>query len=161
LWQPSGGCHDRRVAGPDRDHLARNAAGLRQLLAAARGVGAGRHPARLEDGWTAAALICHLAFWDRFVIARWDQYDRDGTLLELPEAHQDLVNAAALPLWSAVAPETAAAEATGAARAVCRRIAELSPAATDHALATGRIRMLDRTLHWLPHLEALEAEPRG
>jgi hypothetical protein len=81
LWQPSGGCHDRRVAGTDLDHLTRNAAGLRRLLAAAR--------------------------------------------------------------------------------AVCRRIAGLSQAATEHALATGRVRMLDRTLHWLPHLEALEAEPRG
>ena len=113
----------------------------------------------LAAGWTACAVFAHLAFWDRLVIARWDRYDREGVIGDLPDAHTDLVNAAGLPLWRALTAGEAVVEALDAAGHVCERIASLSPAAVAVALDTGRLAMLDRTLHWSPHLDALAGAP--
>ncbi|HXZ99839.1 MAG TPA: hypothetical protein VEK76_05765 [Candidatus Binatia bacterium] len=111
----------------------------------------------MSDGWTASAVFAHLAFWDRFVLARWDQYDSSGIIEDLPEGHLDLVNSAALPLWLALEAGVAISQAIEAATAVADRIAALSPDAVDYARRTGRPAMLDRTLHWSPHLDELSA----
>jgi hypothetical protein len=114
-------------------------------------------PLALSGGWTASAVLAHLAFWDRFVVARWDQYERTGAIDPLPETLLDLVNAAAMPVWLAMDAAAAAASATQAAAQVADRIAAVDPGAIDYARRTHRLAMLDRSLHWSPHLDELEA----
>ena len=141
----------------ERGYLTRNAAELDRLRTLGSGLLAGDLPQRLADGWTASAVFAHLAFWDRLVAARWESYDRNGAIETLPDTHTDLVNAAGLPLWLALSPEAAVAEAIEAAVEVVGRIATLSPEAAGAALSSGRRAMLDRTFHWTPHLDELAA----
>ncbi len=93
---------------------------------------------RIGVHWTVAAALAHLAFWDRWVVARWDQYDREGAIQDLPDCILNLANAAGLPEWLALPPRTAATLALEAADVVDRRIAALTTEAVAHALATGR-----------------------
>jgi hypothetical protein len=139
----------------ERAYLARNAGELERLRALGSRLLAGELPPGLTGGWTPSAVFAHLSFWDRLVLARWDLYDRDGAIETLPDTHTDLVNAAGLPLWLALPPEAAVAQAIEAAGQVVDRIAALSPAAVEAALTTGRRAMLDRTFHWTPHLDEL------
>jgi hypothetical protein len=115
----------------------------------------------LDDGWTVAVALAHLAFWDRWAIARWDQYERDGAIEWMPDVVNDLANAAALPQWLALAPRQVAELALAAAEAVDRRIEVLAPEAIAHAIATGRRVMVDRSLHRDPHLDEIERRFAG
>jgi len=149
------------VGDDDRGYLEHNAAGLRRMAALAARLSAIDGPVALAGGWTASAVFAHLAFWDRFVLARWEQFERTGAIEGLPDDHTDLVNAAGLPLWLALPPDAAADQATAAATAVCDRIASLSPEAVAYARRTDRPRTLDRTPHWSPHLDEVEAALAG
>lgn len=142
----------------DRSFLQRNdrdRARLRRLTGAADA--ALRRP--LADGWTVAALA-HLAFWDGWVGARWDRYDRDGAIEDLLDGILDLANAAGLPGWLAIEPR-AAALALAAAEAVDRRIVALPPEAVAHGPATGRPAIVDRSPHRGPHLDQIERALAG
>jgi hypothetical protein len=136
-------------------YLARNAAELERLRSIGSQTLAGDLNPQLAAGWTASSIFAHLAFWDRFVIARWDRYDREGVLEDLPDATTDLINGAGLPLWLALSPGAAVVQAIDAASEVCERIAALSPGAVEAAQSTDRLWMLDRTFHWSPHLDEL------
>lgn len=144
----------------ERPHLLRNDQDRERLhgLVARLGDDVLRRP--LAAGWTVAALA-HLAFWDRWVAARWEHYDRTGTLEDLPDGIADLANAAALPLWLALPPREATALALAAAEETDCRIAALPAAAVAHALTTGRPVMVDRSLHRGPHLDEIERALAG
>jgi hypothetical protein len=147
------------MAVSDAGYAGRNAVELARLRALGARLLAGDLQPRLSGGWTPAAVLAHLAFWDRFTLARWDRYDQEGVIEDLPEPSTDLVNAAGLPLWRAMPEEVAMAQALEAAVQVSERITSLGPEAVSLALATDRMRMLDRTLHWGPHLDELAAKP--
>lgn len=138
------------------DYATRNAADRERLRALVTRLSEEELQRPLAEGWTAAATLAHLAFWDRFVLVRWEQYDREGAFLDLPDRHLDLVNAAMLPQWLALAPRRAAELALVEAEAVDRRIAGLAPEAVRAALATNRPAMIDRSLHRRAHLDELE-----
>ena len=139
----------------DRSFVERNAAS-RERLRRLTEAGDEALRGKLADGWTVAATLAHLAFWDRWVLERWDRYARDGAFDDLPAVVTDLTNAAGLPGWLALEPARAAALALEAAEAVDRRIAALPAAAIADAVATGRPVMLDRSLHREAHLDEIE-----
>jgi len=68
----------------------------------------------------------------------------------------DIINEAALEQWRALPPRLAADQAVATAEAVAARIAGLSAAAVDAAVTTGRHFMVDRTIHWMPHLREID-----
>jgi hypothetical protein len=138
-------------------YLQRNAAGQARLADIGRRLAAGDLPTHLDGGWTAAAVFAHLAFWDRFVLARWDAYDATGVIDDLPDSQTDLVNAAGLPLWLALGTEAAISEAVRASADVCARIASLGVEAVGSATRSGRLALLDRGVHWSAHLDELAA----
>ncbi len=90
------------------------------------------------------------------MIARWDQYDRDGEIMTLPDGTDDLGNSAGIVEWQMLTPAQVSELARAAADTVDRRIAALSPAAIAHAVETGRPAMLDRSLHRDPHLDEID-----
>lgn len=117
---------------------------------------------RAVDGaWTVAALLAHMAFWDRSCVVRWDGYVAGGELVGISGDAIDVVNAANLPAWLALPGQAAAALALQAAAEADARIAALPDAAVAHALEGGRRVMLDRSLHRNAHLEQLEASFGG
>jgi len=111
---------------------------------------------RLPNGWSVGAALAHIAFWDRWVLARWDQYDRDGEIMDLPDGVADLGNAAGIAEWQILSPAQVSELVRSSAEAVDRRIAALSPAAVEHAQSTDRPAMLDRSIHRDPHLDEID-----
>jgi hypothetical protein len=105
----------------ETDHVARNRASRERLTSVIARLG--ERTVVLPDGWTAAALLTHLAFWDRFSTARLEKHLRDGAPMELPsETVTDLVNEAGLAQWTATPLSVAAALVTDAAAAMDRVI---------------------------------------
>lgn len=75
--------------------------------------------------WTVAAVLAHLAFWDRFVLVRWQSAAREGQRVPagIADTLLDLINDAALQQWRALPPRLAAQHAIDAcrsSRAACR-----------------------------------------
>lgn len=138
------------------EHGARNRADRERLRALGARLRAEDWCRPLANGWTPAAVLGHLAFWDRFVLARWRLFEREGALATLPDEHLDLTNEAALPLWLALSGAQAAVLALAAAEEVDLAIEALPPSAVELALATGRPAMVDRSLHRREHLDTLE-----
>ena len=108
------------------------------------------------DGWTVATVLGHLAFFDRMLLLRWDTYERDGGFAELTPNHFELINHAGAGDWSALTPQTAAARCVEAAERAVARIDALSEEAVAVALETNRVALIERMLHWYPHLSQIE-----
>ena len=68
----------------------------------------------------------------------------------------DVVNAAALPQWRALAPRDALREALEAAEAIDRKIASMPQAAIAVMLERDRWWMTDRSRHRNAHLDEIE-----
>jgi hypothetical protein len=123
-----------------RDRLARTAARVRDGMDVA-------------GGWTAAALLAHVAFWDRVALARWR---RDPMVLRrIDEPILDLVNEAALPVWRALPAADAAREAVAAADAFNAAIAGAAAGARERAARASRS-FVDRSTHRNEHLDQIE-----
>jgi hypothetical protein len=111
----------------------------------------------LDSGWTIAATLAHLAFWDRWVEARWSHFVRTGAFHDLPDDITDLVNEAAKAEWHAVPPPETVGLCLDAAASVTRTIQRLSPGHILAAVETGRLALVDRTVHWYPHVDEISA----
>jgi len=69
----------------------------------------------MPDGWTVAAVLAHLAFWDTRAALLVERWRRDGVGPSPVDVH--IVNNAAKPQWLALPPRAAAELAVQAARA--------------------------------------------
>jgi hypothetical protein len=145
--------------GMDRAHMERNAAQRARLQALVERLSDDDLVRALAGDWTVAALLAHLAFWDRFVLARWTQAALEGRRVPplIGDVQLDLINAAALEGWRALPPRAAAQQALSAAEAIERLVAGLADEAVREIQADGRLPLLDRTLHWRGHLDEIEA----
>lgn len=143
----------------DRAYTERNAAQRAQLQALVERLSDDDLAHTLTGGWTVAALLAHLAFWDRFVLARWTQAALEGCRVPplIGDVQMDLINAAALESWRALPPGAAALQALDAAEAIERLVSGLADEAVAEIQADGRLPLLDRTLHWRGHLDEIEA----
>src|ERR1700674_5085170 len=138
------------------DHGQRNREGLERL----------RRITSLSDaelakdtgnGWTVSTVLGHVAFFDRMLVPRWDIYEKDGVFAELTPNHFDLINDAGGGDWSALPPRATVATCVEAAERAVARIDALSEKAVAVALETNRKALLDRMLHWGPHLDQIES----
>ncbi len=108
----------------------------------------------LGDGWTIAAALAHLAFWDQLSLVRVRQWRQGGvsrTSLDL-----DTINAALLPLLLSVPPGRAAELAIAAAEAIDRELGALSPEIVAAVEGLGDRRRLYRSIHRKMHLDQIE-----
>ena len=111
----------------------------------------------VEGGWTASALLAHIAFWDRLATVRLEKYLRDGeTPVTAPPALTDLTNGAGMRQWVDTPAGVAAAQAKDAAAAI-DKLVEALPDDTFAAIkAMGRHFIYDRSLHRKEHLDQIE-----
>jgi hypothetical protein len=107
----------------------------------------------LGNGWTAAAEIAHLAFWDRRVLILLDRWTRDG--ISPSGMDVDVVNDALLPQWLLLPPRAAVTDALAAGEEINAKIAALSDDQAT-ALKEGQVIRLDRSRHRTDHLNVLE-----
>jgi DinB family protein len=137
------------------DHIQRNRASRERLASVIARLG--ERTVVLPDGWTAAALLGHLAFWDRFAATRLEKYLRDREpMVFLNDALIEFINAAGLPQWTATPLSAAAAGATDSAAAADLLIAKLSADELAAISTVGSPRLLDRSGHRNEHLDQLE-----
>lgn len=138
-----------------KDHNARNRAARERLEALIARLG--ERDVVLEDGWTAAALLGHLAFWDRIAAARLEKYLRDReTPAFASDTITDYTNAAGLRQWKDTPVRVVAAQARDAATAVDHVIETLPSDALAALKALGRPFLLDRSGHRAEHLDPIE-----
>jgi hypothetical protein len=134
---------------------ARNRASRDRLAAVIASLG-GRS-VELPGGWTAAALLAHLAFWDGFGAARLLKFARDHEAMELGnDTLTEFINAAGMAQWRATPLAAAGDLASGAAAAIDRLIEGLPADVLDEVRAMKRPRLLDRSLHRKEHLDEIE-----
>ena len=112
----------------------------------------------IDPPWTAAALFAHMAFWDRFVHARWRHAQETGGGMPRPieDDPLEMVNDASLRQWAAIPPRVAVDECLAAADAIDRFIESLDADVVSRAVEEGRERLVDRSLHRGDHLATIE-----
>jgi hypothetical protein len=137
------------------DLNARNRAARERLEALIARVG--DRDVALDDGWTVAALLGHLAFWDRIAMARLEKYLRDR---EAPASASDTItdytNAAGMRQWKDTPMRIAAAQARDSAAEVDRLIAALPADALEELKALNRPFLIERSAHRKQHIDQIE-----
>jgi hypothetical protein len=116
--------------------------------------------ARSTDyGWTVAALLAHLAFWDyrmSVILRRWQEEGLDESPID-----STAVNDALRFVCHQLEPRTAAQLAISAARQIDSELetlsADLVKQFEEHAAATGTQFRMNRSLHRDGHLNEIEA----
>ena len=139
----------------DRSFVAANEASrvrLRNLLARLRPEDLSYE---LDDQWTVAAVLAHLAFWERRALVLLDRWARDE--IKPSPVDPDAINLAALPQWRALPPTVAKEHLLPLVEAVDRTLAALPDDHLDAIVAAVGPRMLDRTGHRFSHLDQIEA----
>ena len=147
------------AVGGDRAHNDRNAASRERLRTTLDRLSDEALDRVVDGEWTAGALLAHLAFWDRVVVGRWRLAARHHAPAP-PDLHDDvadLVNDAAVSAWRSIDPARLGAVVLSAADEIDRFIEDLSDASVDAAIAAGRPRLLDRSVHRAEHLDAIDA----
>jgi hypothetical protein len=139
-----------------QDLVARNAASrqrLRDLVASSSG-----HDLSPLARSAIATILAHLAFWDRFVYARWKDAAEQGLDAppEIADVHTQLINDAGFPLWGMVPFEDAARDAIAVAETLDGLIERIDPQVAERLIAAGRGRLVERSIHRDEHLDDLE-----
>ena len=108
----------------------------------------------MEAGWTVAAVLAHLAFWDARAILLIAKWKREG--IGPSPADTDILNDAARELCLAIAPCAAAALAVKKSLEINRAIETLSPEMAEKIRTIGAAVHLTRFEHKRMHLEGIE-----
>ena len=135
------------------EHIEQNDASRAALAEHARRVVAGEVPDR-SDGWTAAAILAHVAFWDRLMYQRWRSTLRYGRRMPdpIPDGLEDWVNDASISVWASLTAEAAAAEALAAAEELDAFVATIPDDVIQELRITGKSRFVDRSHHRREHI---------
>ena len=115
--------------------------------------------ARSTDyGWTVAALLAHLAFWDQRVVVILKRWKETG--LDLSPIDSTAVNDALKVLCHALDPHTAVELCLACAEAADAELTALTPDLVkkieEHTEATATQFRMDRSLHRNGHLKDIE-----
>ena len=138
-----------------KDHNGRNRAARERLDAVIARVG--NRDVMLSDGWTAAGLLAHLAFWDRLAAARLEKHLREGQPpIFATDDVTDLTNAAGMRQWKETPAGLAGTQAREAAAEIDRLIETLPADKLDGLKALGRSFLIDRSNHRKEHLDQIE-----
>ena len=143
------------TAAPQIDHRRANDESRARLRTLVVRTDPGRLTTTVMEGWSGAALLAHLAFWDRFTLLRWRSRLAGNAVADVgPLA--DLLNDAALATWNDIAPEVAAREAIAAADQLDAFVAGLAPDVVAQVIAEGKPRWVLRSEHRREHLDQIE-----
>ena len=121
--------------------------------------------APVNEYWTVAGVLAHLAFWDQRAFLLLDQWEKTGKALAADPISTpgsvDWVNDAAKPMFLAMSPRRAAELAVSIARATDAKVAGLSDDIMQKNKAAGTPVLLLRAEHRKEHLDELEHVLRG
>jgi DinB superfamily len=140
----------------DRSYVAKNdveRARLRALVARSSDADLAR---AMPAGWTVAAILGHLAFWDQRILTLIEAWERGAPPPPEQEGDVDWINDAGKPFLLALPPRTTAEMAVAIAEAVDRRVAALPEDLVTKNAAAGSPLNLSRAVHRKEHLDEIE-----
>jgi hypothetical protein len=141
-----------------RDEISQNNAERERLLRLTRALSVQELSKEMDDGWTVATGVAHLAFWDRRAALLLDRWSR-GNLPPRREPGWDtpeVLNEALLPQWRALAPVESVRLALEAAAAVDLRVEKLDPRIFEEIAISDESWLVKRFRHRREHLDQIE-----
>ena len=139
----------------DRSYITENDRERRRLEALVEKLDDRALSRPMPAGWTVAAVLAHLAFWDQRVIVFIDMLKRGATPHESQE-DVDWINDAAKPQQLALPPRRAAMLAVETARVTDHAVASLSDELLAKNTALEHPIYLLRARHRREHLDEIE-----
>jgi hypothetical protein len=141
----------------DRSYIARNDDERARLVALVAKCSDTDLARPMPAGWTVAAVLGHIAFWDQRILALLDQWETTGVVPNTEiEADIDWINDAGKPLLLAVPPRKAAELAVAIAEATDRTVAGLPDELVARNAAAGGPLNLSRADHRKEHLDEIQ-----
>lgn len=144
----------------ERPFVAENARERERLRALANRMTDKELGLPLGQGWTVAAALAHIAFWDQraaVLMRRW----KEGSVVAPSPVDVDVTNDALLPLCLAIPPRVAGNLAIASAEAMDRELEEASPSLIGDIEKLGDKFRLWRSQHRRSHLDQIESMLRG
>jgi hypothetical protein len=108
-----------------------------------------------KEGWTVAAALGHLAFWDQRRLILVHQWKQKG--VSPSPVDEDIVNDALVPFFLAMPPRKAAEMAVSIAAELDRELESSSPEFIAEMEKTGDRHALNRAVHRKMHLDEIES----
>jgi DinB family protein len=140
----------------DRSYVAENDRERRRLEALVGKLDDAALSRAMPAGWTVAAVLAHLAFWDQRIVLLCEQLRRGASVPPADAGNVDWINDAAKPTQLALAPRRAATLAVETARAADQAVAALSDDLLAKNEAAGSPINLRRAEHRREHLDEIE-----
>jgi hypothetical protein len=109
----------------------------------------------MAAGWTPAAVLAHMAFWDIRIVTLLRQWESAGEVSASP-VDSDVINEVTRRLLLAIPPRAAAEMALEWAQAANQAILNLSPEVAAEVRAKAPNTRLDRAHHRKAHIEEIE-----
>jgi hypothetical protein len=115
-----------------------------------------------KEGWTIAAALGHLAFWDQWSLLLMTKWKKSGKVT-FPSVDWDtfndtlLPNDAIIPFLLAIPPRVAANMAISSAESIDRELEDTSPEIIAAIERLGDETRLFRSIHRKLHLDEIEA----
>ena len=142
----------------DRSYVEQNTGERERLRALVARLSDDELRSHVNEHWTVAGVLGHIAFWDARVLALADKLERGGPFSPSDAEPDDVdwINDAARPLIHAIEPGEAARLAVRLAEETDRRVASLAP---DRMWPTDPDSPLNplRATHRAEHLDEIEA----
>jgi hypothetical protein len=147
------------------DYVARNARELARMRAIVERLSADELRGQVNDSWTVAGVLGHIAFWDGRALALAGKLVRGVPYTSSDDEPEDVdwINDASRPLIHAIPPAEAAALALGISAETDALMASLPPelvARSWPADPTSPLNAL-RADHRAEHLDEIEASLQG
>lgn len=141
----------------DREFVAENDAERERLRALVTGLSDEGLSQPMPAGWTVAAVLAHIAYWDARAIFWLDKWEGGVEPSPYEPENVEAVNESAKPLCLALAPRAAAQLALRLAEEADRKVAALSDAMLEKVRVTGGPPFnLSRAIHRKEHLDDIE-----
>jgi DinB superfamily len=142
----------------DRSHVAQNDAERGRLEALVARCSDAELERALPAGWTVAATLAHLAYWDERIRILFEAWQRGGAAPPPEdEASVDWINDSAKPMFLALPPRRAAELAVRIARETDGVVERLSDEMLTRNAAAPHPLNVVRATHRRQHLDEIEA----
>jgi hypothetical protein len=140
----------------DRSYVARNDAARQRLEKLVASCSDADLATAMPAGWTVAAVLAHVAFWDTRVQLLFDRWVTQNVAPGAESEDFDWINDAAKPMQLAVAPRQAATLAVTSAQAVDRLLQGLSDDMLGRNARASSPLNVERAEHRNEHLDEIE-----
>lgn len=139
----------------DRSFVGENAKARERLRSLVEQITDEELSLSMENGWTIAVALSHLAFWDQRSLALVRKWKSDGVAPSPIDI--DVINDSLLPLWLAIPPRDGAELAVSSAEAIDRELEASSSEFISAIESLGESFRLYRSTHRKMHLDEIEA----